>query len=48
MFDKDSVKAKTDLNNLQASSKTLTRKLNSDLAEKDAKISQLEQTVSRN
>ncbi len=44
---KEVVQYKSELNNLQATNKTLTRKLNSGLAEKDAKISQFEQTLAR-
>ena len=44
---KEATTAKSELNNLQASAKTLNRKLNQTISDKDAKISQLQQTLIR-
>ena len=46
-FVKEATTAKSELNNLQASVKTLNRKLNQTIGDKDAKISQLQQTLIR-
>jgi len=44
---REAVQCRGELQSLQASHKTLTRRLNSGLAEKDAKIAQFEQTLAR-